>query len=62
MGVPKFGTPQHAIWTMDGRTWIETAFNTEGLIFQTSLKRGWVRLIDQRELESFINQQLAKGS
>ena len=47
------GLQRHALWTMDGRTWVEIMAG-ESKMRDIAIQRGWCREIPQDMLESFI--------
>lgn len=53
--IPKSGIMPHALWSMDGRTWIETCFDKEKPIFKHALAKGWVKIIPYEKMAEFID-------
>lgn len=48
------GLQEHVIFTMDGRTWIESAPAAGTIAMTRGIERGWCKIIPQDKLREFL--------
>lgn len=60
MGTIKDGLQDHALFQMDGRTWIEPVFpsrnKAEASLREKKIERGWMMMIDTDDLIRLVHR------
>lgn len=64
MSIPN-GLQQCAIWSMDGRTWIEVVLPTSDSLHlkmrERAISNGQMKIIPQDKLQKFVNEVLSNS-